>query len=112
MRFLNRIIDHPHQRFFLTGNANQRIAMTLRFLPLVESWVIDIEYEDFRLYGVRVVNSVNFLRQYRNIIPFGMSCQSRDNLDPVFINDFSSQRTALHLLDSEDVQRIEAGIFE
>ena len=107
MRFLNRITNDAHQRYFLTGNDDETITMTLRYLPSQESWFMDIAYNDFTVFGLRVVKSINLLRQWRNILPFGISCYSKDILDPVFIDDFQSERCALHLLDAEEVQILE-----
>ncbi len=112
MKYLNKIQSIAYQRFFLTGNPGQRIIMTLRFLPSQEMWMMDIAYDDFKTNGIAIVNSPNLLRGYKNIIPFGISCNSNDGIDPHFIDDFATQRVNLYLLTAADVEEIEAGLFE
>lgn len=111
MRFLNKISDAGSQRFFLTGIPGQRIVMDLRYMPSQELWMMDIEYGDFALRGIVVTASVNLLRNYKNIIPFGISCTTIDGLDPYYIDDFSTQRASLFLMDQDDVQAVERGYF-
>jgi hypothetical protein len=107
MRFLNKITNAPSQRFFLTGNPGQRIIMDLRYLPTQQLWLMDIEYENFTVKGIAVLSSPNLLRNYRNIIPFGIACLSSGGLDPYFIDDFTAGNAAMYLLDSADVAAVE-----
>ena len=111
MKYLNRIDAVAFQRFYLIGNAGQRIEMTLRFLPTQESWMMDIKYLDFELNGIMVVASPNLLRAFKKIIPFGIVCNCPDEVDPAFINDFSSQRCNLYLLSAAEVDEMEEKIF-
>lgn len=111
MNILNKITNLPQQTFFLTGNAGQVITLALRFLPSQNSWIMDLSYGDFQANGIAVVASPNLLRNYRNIIPFGMACFVTDGLDPYYIDDFSSQRVALYLMDATDVQTVETQYF-
>jgi len=111
MRFLNKITADASQKFFLTGNPGQRITMTLRFLPTQSQWLMDIEYNDFVARGIHVTSSPNMLRNYKNVIPFGMACVVADGLDPLYIDDFSEGRAAMYLLNASDVQTVEA-MFE
>jgi hypothetical protein len=65
----------------------------------------------FELNGVRVVNSPNILRKYRNNINFGINCVTSNGLDPYFIDDFETQAAFLYLMDSEDVAETEEFYF-
>ena len=51
------------------------------------------------------------LRQYRNIIPFGIACLTASGLDPYTVDDFQNQASNLYLLTAEDVAGIEAELF-
>lgn len=112
MRYLNKITDEAFQRFAMTGNPGQRVIVTMRFLASQELWMMDVEYNDFILRGIVMTQSPNMLRAYKNIIPFGLTVQSIDGIDPHFITDFSDQRCRLYLLTPEEVNEIEQGLFE
>lgn len=111
MRYLNKITDQALQRFNLTGNPGERTIATLRYMPTQQNWVMDLQYNDFILNGITVTTSPNILRAYKNLIPFGICCNSTDGLDPYLIDDFAVQRCNLYLLDRADVLAIEAGLF-
>lgn len=111
MRYLNKVNDSAYQRFFLTGNPGQRITMTLRYLPSQQLWSADFVYGDFVLNGIIVTASPNILRNYSNIIPFGIACTTIDGLDPYYLDDFTLQRANLFLLTRDEVQAAELTIF-
>jgi len=107
MLFLNKITADAQQKFFLTGNVGQRIIMNLRYMPTQMLWLMDIEYNDFKTCGIAVTSSPNMLRNYKNLIPFGIACVTGDGLDPYYIDDFSSGRSAMYLLNAADVLEVE-----
>lgn len=112
MNILNKITSAAYQQFFLTGNPGQTITLTLRFLPTQNLWTMDLAYNDFSVNSVAVVAGVNLLRNYRNIIPFGICCITLNGLDPYYIDDFSNLNAALYLLSAEEVINLEAEYFE
>lgn len=107
MLFLNKITAEAQQKFFLTGNVGQRIIMKLRYMPTQMLWLMDIEYGDFKTNGIAVTSSPNMLRNYKDLIPFGLACVTGDGLDPYYIDDFSSGRSAMYLLNAADVIEVE-----
>lgn len=112
MLLINRITDNAIQRIFLTGLEGERIQMTLRYMPTQEAWYADFLRGDFDLKGVRIVNSINLLRQYKNIIDFGILCDTTNGLDPIRPDDFLTQNAKLNLLDASEVQAIEEAFFK
>ncbi len=111
MRLINRIGALAQQNFILTGNQGQRINMSLRYAPTQEAWFVDFTLDDFTVRGVRVVSTLNLLRQYRNNIPFGIRVLTNNNLDPYYIDDFSSNRAQMYLLTAEEVAQVESVVF-
>ncbi len=51
------------------------------------------------------------LRQFRNIIPFGLACVIADGFEPVYQDDFTSGRASLYLLNEADVAEVETLII-
>jgi hypothetical protein len=111
MLYINKITNDPSQQMTLTGIPGVQIQMTLRFMPRIKRWMMGITYNSFSAQGLGVVSSVNLLRQFRNIIPFGMSCVTMNGLDPFTVDDFENQTANLYLLDSADVSTVESEWF-
>jgi len=111
MLIVNCITNDPMQQFVLDGIPGIQISVLLRFLPRIQIWNMDITSGSFTAQGIPLVASPNLLRQWRNIIPFGMACANIYKLDPYQLNDFVSGNSTLYLLDSTDVQNVENGIY-
>ena len=54
----------------------------------------------------------NLLRQWQNIVPFGLACVTLDGQDPVGSEDFVDGYATLYILDKTDVLAVEAQIFK
>lgn len=88
------------------------IQLTLNFKPMMLGWFIQaISYTkgniSFALNNLRIVVSPNMLHQWRNIIPFGIACQSVANREPSLQQDFSSGNSNLYVLTPEEVEEFE-----
>jgi len=112
MKIIDRITDSPIQTLTLTGNAGQRISLAMRYMPSQQGWFMDVLWNDFRVYGIRVVSSVNLLRGYQNIIPFGFVCTTEQPIDPYRLDDFLTGFAKLYLMNESDVFTIEEAFFE
>lgn len=105
----------------LTSDANQitkvvlddgsTVIINLVFQAAVQRWTMDVLRQDFQANGIGVCIHPNFMREWRNIIPFGIGCTTIDGADPVFVDDFSSGRATLHILTEADVEFMEATYF-
>lgn len=111
MRLIDRLTSAAHQQSILTGNPGQRITLTVRFLASQQLWVADIEWNDFSVYGIGLVNALNLLRAYQNVVPFGLMCSTTDGQDPYTLDAFSSGYAKLYLLNADEVNSVELGYF-
>lgn len=59
-----------------------------------------------------MVNSINLLRQFKNIIGFGIACDTINGLDPIRPDAFLSGDAQLYLMDAEEVRLIEEAYFK
>lgn len=100
------------QQFTLTGIPGIQISVFLRFMPRIQVWNMDISYGSFQANGIPVVCSPNILRQWRNILPFGLACTDIYQLDPYQLNDFAIGNASLYLLDSADIAAVEAEFYQ
>lgn len=112
MLLIRNLTNDSMQQFVLDGIPGIQVSVLLRFMPRTEIWNMDISYADFTAQGIPLVCGPNLLRQWRNIIPFGIACTSPYFLDPYTINDFIDGNATLYLLDASDVAAVEAELFE
>lgn len=111
MKYVNKLTSDPFQTAFLTGNAGQRIRMDLRYNPTQKMWMADFALGGFVVNGISVVKSPNILRNYRNIIPFGITVTTADGQDPRNLEDFATQYAAMYLLTQDEVEELERLAF-
>lgn len=104
MNLIQRVTNAPLQKQTLVLDDGTAFSLTLYFRPMQFGWFInELTYEDFTLYGMRVVNSPNMLYQFQNQIPFGLGCFSTNNREPSFIGDFQSGASKLYILTEDEV---------
>jgi hypothetical protein len=96
----------------LGGENNQKISsisdgieftMYLRFISIQESWFMDIVCPSKTINNIRIFNSGNMLHQFKNLLNFGLMCTVSDGREPSFVNDFSSSRCKLYILNKAEV---------
>ena len=81
------------------------VSMTINYVSQQQGWfIVELAYGTFVLEGIRITNSPNILFQWKNIIPFGLSCFSTENREPTQQQDFSSGEAALYILTATEVQ--------
>jgi len=81
------------------------IKLTLKYRPAIQMWFMDIAYNNININGIRICQNLNLIRQWKNILDFGILV--RGSLEPMFIDDFSSGKAEILLLNTDEVQTIE-----
>lgn len=104
---INNLTNDAYQQFTLTGIPGTQIICSLQYMPRIQRWVMGVQSGDVSVQGIFVVESPNFLRQWKNLFNFGIACTSTVGLDPYTLDDFSNQIMSLYLLNSDDVASIE-----
>jgi len=109
MLYLSQLTDYPNQSYTLTTEDSKTVLLDLIYLPTQQFWIANITYDliNFKLNGIKLVNNLNILKQFSNVIPFGLTCISDDLIDPFLIDDFSNQRSRLYLLNATEIQNID-----
>ena len=111
MKIIDKLTDNAKQNLILIGENGEIIPFYIEYLSTQLGWMFNIAYADYRLNGALLQNSANCLRNYKNFLPFGLACISSTGAEPQNIDDFTSGRIKLYLLNSFDVETIEAGVF-
>lgn len=105
MLSIERISDDAYQKQRLVLQDGTYFDLTIVFVPLQKSWFIDsLVYNDFVMNGMRISNNLNMLHQYKNLIPFGLACVSKQDREPSLQEDFSSGASSLYILTPEEVE--------
>jgi hypothetical protein len=107
---IDQISQDPFQRQTLVLPDGTSFTMTLYFSLLQYGWFIrELNYlDDFTIRNFRVCTLPNILRQFKNIIPFGIACFVEGNREPTQRQDFSSGAARLFILTETEVQEYEA----
>jgi hypothetical protein len=104
MYLIKQITVQPRQKQRLIIYDGSFFDITLYFMAMQKGWFIEeLVYKDFILNGLRIVNSPNMLRQFKNKLPFGLACFSGQNREPMCIEDFDSENSKLYVMDDTEV---------
>ncbi len=108
MNLIDNLTSEPTQVTNLDLGDGTFAVLTLTYRPTVQRWAVAVLRGTFEVDGMNLCLSPNGLRQWKNVIPFGIMCVSIDGLDPLFIDDFTSGRVSLYLLNQADVASFES----
>ena len=104
MYIIQQITTDFKQQQTLVLPDGTTILFQIKFIPLQGGWFIDtLTYGSFTIHNLRICNSPNMLHQFRNIIPFGLTCFSSYNREPSQQEDFSSGASIMYLLSAAEV---------
>ena len=111
MLLLANVSNDYKQKFQLLTEDNKSFLFKLEFIENQQSWFFSLTYNNLSINNKRLITSPNFLRQFQNILPFGMSCITDDGSEPFEIDDFSKERVKLYILTSGEVQTMETSVY-
>lgn len=104
MLLLQSISADAKQKVTLVLPDGTSMLLRIRFMSQQDGWVIDeLTRETLTIHGMRICVSPNLLHQYRNTMPFGLACFSKDNREPTQQEDFSSGAAKLYILTQAEV---------
>ena len=105
---ITNIINHPNQIQSISLPDGGSFVLHLVFQVQQKSWFInELTYNDVTIRGLRLSLSRNLLRQFSNLVPFGLAVISSTEREPFFIDDLSSEAVKLFVLTSEEVDYVE-----
>ncbi len=108
MNQITQITDDPKQSMILILPDGSSTEVHIEYKTMQQGWFISsLIYKTFIVQGLRIVTSPNMLYQFKNQIPFGLACFVQQDDEPTQLQDFSSGRATLFLLDSVDLAAFE-----
>jgi len=114
MNIIDGLGNEAYQIIQLVLSDGSVAVLELKYRPMTQRWNLDVVHDTFPAGAVRGIGlsaHPNLLRQWRNVIPFGLACVTNTGVDPFSIEDFATQRAVLYLLQGADVRTIETDVF-
>lgn len=111
MRQITALTNEPRQRHQLVLENNDTVDFKLYYSSRQEAWYFDWTYKDITVNCSKVVLSPNTLRNFQRLIPFGICFDSDGFVEPFQLEDFSTGRIKMYLLNQQEVQTIEQEVF-
>lgn len=90
-------------------------VLALTYRGAIQRWTFDFTHTQFpagAATGQMLTVHPNILRQWKNLLSFGLAVVSTTGTDAVSIDDFVNGAVLLYLLDAADVAAIEESFFE
>ena len=99
---VNNLTSEAHQRHIIIFDE-QEVELVLRYLSPVESWFINVTFANRSAYGFKL--ALNTLHMLSQNFPFDFVVEdlSGRGVDPFRIDDFSENRCALYMLQTDDM---------
>lgn len=111
MQQITTLTNEPKQRCQLVLDNNETADFRLYYSLRQQAWYYDISYKDFSAQCLKVVLTPNSLRCFRRIIPFGIAFDAEGYVEPFQLDDFSSGRVSMYILNEAEVDTVEETIF-
>ena len=111
MKLLTEISQDPKQRFDVKTEDNQTFELKLEYSDQQQGWFYSITFGDIVINNARLVTSPNIIRQFKNVLPFGIFIATDDLSEPLFIDDFSTERVKFLLLTPDEVEQVEIDFY-
>lgn len=107
MRQILALSKSYKQKFNIQIPGYSNLLIYMEYKPLQHGWFMDLLWQDFSCSNERISNHPNLLRQFQNILPFGLLCSSYDETDPLFVDSWVTTHT-LWVLDQSDFSNVDA----
>jgi hypothetical protein len=111
MQQITNLSDEADQLTKVVLADGSVVTFELTYISAIERWAFSVVHTTLTLNGSILCAGPNVLRDFRNIIPFGLGCYSTDGADPFYIEDFLSGRITLYVLDASEVAFFESAVF-
>ena len=111
MKQIQGISSQPKQQFTIPLTDGTRVSAYMEYRPQQLGWFLNLTWQTWTLNGLRVTASPNILRQWQNVIPFGLSVLTSGNVEPLNITDFENTTAVMLLLEGSDIALVNSTAF-
>ena len=110
---ITSINNNANQIIQYQANDGSVVLLNLKYLANVQRWILNVNQSvtNFIVNGIGLSLNLNILREWREIIDYGIMIASENGFDPYKIDSFSSGECSFYILEnSSEVQEIENSI--
>lgn len=110
MQQINNLSNDADQLVSFTLDDGSSLSLEFIYRPGIQRWAVSITHASLPggvVNGFNICQGPNILRQYKNVIPFGMCVISSNGLDPMNATDFQDGTVAVYILSADEVQQCE-----
>lgn len=111
MNAIDNITDQADQLTQVVLPDGTLLQIELFYNGSTQRWTMDVTHPLLSVQGINIVNFPNILRPWRNLINFGVGCQTTSGQDPTDIEDFVNGNATLYVLTEADVELVEQNVF-
>jgi hypothetical protein len=111
MQAITNLSDEADQLASVILADGSVAAFEFIYRPAIERWLFSLTHPTLAVNLINLCMGPNVLRDWRNVIAFGLACLTTDGADPFYIEDFASGRVTLYVLDASEVAGVETTIF-
>lgn len=108
---INSLGGEPKQQVTVLLDDNSRVVFNFEYKANQLGWFFGFEYGDINYQNIRLTTAPNILRAYRNWLPFGILCNTEDGLEPMDLDDFSTDYAQVYVLNKNDIDSLENEFF-
>ena len=112
MRLIREITQEPRQKHTVPIDGYDPVVLILEYKESQSGWFMSLSWgESFAINNMRVQTAENILRQWRNVLPFGIMVLTKNKQDPMLIDDFESANAELFFMTQDEVTLVEADFY-
>ena len=111
MQQITNLSDEADQLTRVVLDDGSVVTFEIFYLPTIERWAFNFSHPDLTVNNLIMCAGPNILRDFRNVISFGLGCYTTDGADPFYIEDFASGRVTLFVLNASEVAFFETNVF-
>jgi hypothetical protein len=108
------------RELFLSSDAKQNfqvpitgfdpVDITIEYKPSQYGWFLSLVWGDFSLNNERISISPNLLRQFKNLIPFGILVAGFQAEEPIFVESWLNNNQ-FYILEQDELITIETEFY-
>lgn len=102
---VQNITDEPFQRHSILYEGYE-IVLTLRYLHRCSIWIMNLEYGDWSVNGIKLSVGVPHMYGQNQAFDFVVSDETGNGIDPYKQDDFSVGRNIIYLLERDDIEEL------
>ena len=106
MRQISTIDSTANQSIYFASESGNLVHFTFSFNPRQQAWFLDVESDNFNVYGLQICAHPNLLDKFHNLIDFGVAIITEDGQDPWRLSDFEDGYSIFYVLNKDEVKEV------